>query len=180
MRKFLIPMLASFIFAITFKPASAQVLFSIAADIPVSYSFSNSDLSDESASGLLTKVTLPFGIGFGLETYEVTGNFQSTTTNFEFDVAMIDIFYGLPVPVLNVQVGFGLGVAKFETKTGVTTTEYDDPFLWQVFVSVGYPFAGIFDVHVGFYRIRGEAEASGLAKVSLDSNMFTLGARIGF
>lgn len=180
MRKFLIPMLASFIFAITFKPASAQVLFSIAADIPVSYSFSNSNLSDESASGLLTKVTLPFGFGFGLESYEVTGDFQSPTTEFEFDVTMIDVFYALPVPALNVQVGGGIGIGKFEVVSGGTTTEYDDPFLWQLFVSVGYPFAGIFDVHVGFYRIRGEAEASGLAKVSLDSNMFTLGARIGF
>lgn len=180
MRKFLIPMLASFIFAITFKPASAQVLFSIAADIPVSYAFSDSRLSDESASGLLTKVTLPFGIGFGLETYEVTGDFGSASTNFEFDVAMIDIFYSLPVPVLNVQVGFGLGTGKFETTSGAATTEYDDPFLTQLFISLGYPFLGIFDVHLGFYRIRGEAEASGQTTISLNANMFTLGARIGF
>ena len=180
MRKILIPMLVVFFFAIGFKPVSAQILFSIAADIPVSYSFGNSDLGDESASGLLTKVTLPFGIGFGFESYEVTGTYQSTTTKFEFDVAMIDIFYGLPVPALNVQVGVGLGTGKFETVAGSNTTEYEDPMLWQLFLSVGYPFAGIFDVHLGYYRIRGEAKASGLSTISLKSNMFTLGARIGF
>ncbi|MEE8434332.1 MAG: hypothetical protein V3S64_06040 [bacterium] len=177
MRKILIPMLAVFFLAVTLKPASAQVLFSIAADVPVSYSFSNADLGDESASGLLTKVTLPFGLGFGFESYEVTGKYTATT-NFEFDVAMIDIFYGLPVPVLNVQVGVGVGIAKFELVG--TSTNFDDPMLTQLFLSVGYPFAGIFDVHFGYYRIRGEAEASGISTISLNSNMFTLGARIGF
>ena len=179
MRKFLVPMLAVLFFAVTFKPASAQLLFSIAADIPVSYSFSDSNLSNESASGLLTKVTLPFGLGFGFESYEVTGNYASTNT-FEFDVAMIDIFFGLPVPVLNVQVGFGVGIAKFETALNGVTTEYDDPVLTQLFASLGYPFLGIFDVHLGYYRIRGEAKASGVSTIGLNSNMFTLGARIGF
>ena len=178
MRKILFPILAAFFFAITIKPASAQVLFSIAADIPVLYSFSNSDLGDESASGLLTKVTLPLGFGFGFETYEVTGNYAATTTEFEFDVAMIDIFYSLPVPVLNVQVGLGVGTAKFE-RVG-TNINYDDPMLWQYFVSLGYPFLGIFDVHLGYYLIRGEAEASGSATIDLDSNMVTIGAKIGF
>ena len=178
MRKILIPMLAAFVFAITVKPASAQLLFSLAADIPVSYTFGASDLGDESASGLLTKVTLPLGFGFGFESYEVTGKYTPTSSNFEFDVAMIDIFIGLPVPVLNVQVGFGVGIAKFELVG--TSFNFDDPMLTQLFASVGYPFAGIFDVHLGYYRIRGEAKASGVSTISLNSNMFTLGARIGF
>ena len=96
----------------------------------------------------MTKVTLPLGFGFGFESYEVTGKYTPTSSNFEFDVAMIDIFIGLPVPVLNVQVGFGVWIAKFGLVG--TSLDVDDPMLTEVFGSGGYPFACIFDVHLGY------------------------------
>lgn len=177
MRKFLFIMLSATFLAVAAKPASAEILFSISADIPAVYSFSDSKLSDESASGLLTKIRLPLGIGFGMESYTVKGKYASTTS-FEYDVTMIDIFYGLPVPAVSVNVGIGFGAAKFElVGSGLN---FDDPFVRQFFVSVGLPLAVIFDVHVGYYITRAKASASGISDISLDSNMFTIGAKIGF
>ncbi len=175
-KSLIVLLLSLLLLGLTSAPASAEILFSISADIPVSYKFSNGNFSDAKASGLLTKIRLPIGIGLGLESYSVEARYLSTF-DAELDVTMVDFFYNVPLPVVAVVVGGGIGTGKFELVG--QTANYDDPTFWQLFASVGYNIA-VFDFHVGYYMVRGELSGSGLASEDLDANMFTIGAKIGF
>ena len=163
-------------------PAWAVVI-SISADLPVVYNFENSDLGDESATGIVTALIFPSGFGIGLEQYGVSGKINNATAgwvnqDFEYDVSFADVFYQFPLPLLNIIIGGGLGKGKFDL-TGLAI-EFEDPTMTQLFFTFGYPFGAIFDVHVGYHRIVGDTTSTGGNTVDLDSQMFTLGARIDF
>lgn len=160
-------------------PAWADV-FSISADIPVNYSFDNSQLTDTDASGFKAMAILPFHLGFGFEQYEVTGKIGgSTGPDFQYDVSFVDIFYEFPFPVLNLAVGIGVGKGEFDEVPETGT--FSDANLTQWFVSLGYPFALVFDIHIGYHAISGESDITGsTTPLDLNANMTTIGFKFGF
>jgi len=163
-------------------PAMADTL-SVSVDIPVVYSFSDGNLQDASASGILIGVQLPLFANLGLESYQVSGQAQLpaplSPAPFEYDVLMVDLFLELPFPAANLVLGAGLGQGKFDTVPA--SGAFGTATLTQLFFSLGIPFAGVFDGHVGYHRIFGEADIVGSSsKVNLDAGMATAGVKLGF
>lgn len=160
-------------------PARAQL--AVSADIPIFYEFDEDGFQDASASGIKVGLTLPFLIGIGAESYNVDGKVQSlpAAIPYEYQVTMLDLFLDIPFPAANLVVGGGIGRGEFEAPaTGVT---FEDAALTQGFFSIGIPFALLFDAHVSYHRIFGEADAPGLTKpLNLDAEMATVGIKIGF
>lgn len=172
--------------------ASAD-FFSISADLPVSFSFDEDD-NTESVSGYKIGVILPFfGLGLGVESYKVKGesdpdlNDESIDVDFNF----IDVFIDLPVPVINLVLGFGVGSTTIDPDSfsvGSFDVEFDGGSATQFFASLGIPVLGIFDVHVGYHKINAKGDfivKSGGSTISdesinLDGTMISIGARIGF
>ncbi|MEE8434331.1 MAG: hypothetical protein V3S64_06035 [bacterium] len=74
MRIFLIAVCSALILSVSALPVSAELLFSISLDVPVSYDMENPDISNEDISGVKVLVSLPFFLGIGYEDYEVTAN----------------------------------------------------------------------------------------------------------
>ena len=161
-------------------PAWADAL-SVTADVPIVYTFKESSLKDTSPRGLLVGVSLPSLLGVGLEAYKVTGKIANPTppdTEFEYKVTMLDAYLDVPFPAANLVLGVGLGKGRFATVPA--TVPFSDAGLAQAFFSVGVPFGGAFDAHVGYRVIRGEANVGTSGKVNLDARMATIGLKMGF
>lgn len=158
---------------------------SVSADVPIVYTFSESGLKDPSASGVLVGVSLPFLVGFGAESYKVKGKLApfvptDPQKDFQYDVTMLDLFLNLPFPVANLVLGVGAGQGSFDEVPASNLV--DTATLTQAYFSIGIPFAVLFDAHVGYHVIRGDADfkdGSG-QKLNLDAEMATIGIKVGF
>ena len=184
MRKIVVGLLATLVLLAGPSGASAQ---SVSADIPIVYTFDEQALDDEKVSGIKLAVSLPFLLGFGLESYKVTGNFTTVPGNFttvpadfDYQVAFFDVFLDIPFPVANLVIGVGVG--KGEIDIVPASDLFDDATLAQLFISLGIPFLVIFDVHVGYHVISGESDFQGppAATLNLDASMATIGIKVGF
>lgn len=158
-------------------PAWADTL-SVSADIPVVYSFSESNLKSPSASGVLVGLSLPTLLGIGAESYKVKGQVASLSTDYEYKVTMVDLYLHVPFPAGNLVVGAGMGKGRFATVPA--SNAYPDASLKQVYFSVGVPFGGVFDAHVSYHVVRGDTNIPYSQKINLDAQMATIGLKVGF
>ena len=170
-------------------PARAD-LVAVSADAVLNYDYNHAgDVSNINASGYKVGVSVPiFFVGLGYETYTVKSKLQQkpplNSIGFESDVTMFDVFADVPFPFLNLTVGAGVGKATFagyDEFNGSQVVAADDASMKQVFFTVGYPFLGIFDVHLGYHSISGKAtQQGGGGEFDLGASMLTLGMRVGF
>jgi hypothetical protein len=156
---------------------------SVSADVPIVYTFDESQLHDAKASGAIIGVSLPFLVGFGGESYKVKGKGGTAPTevDIEYKVQMFDVFFDIPFPVANLRLGGGLGKGDFSIPSS-PTTQFDKANLTQLFFNVGIPFGGVFDVHVGYHVINGETEETGVpgSTLKVSAKMGTIGLKAGF
>jgi hypothetical protein len=136
-------------------------------------------------------VTLPFLVGFGYESYKATLDKKDFGGKADLNFAIFDIFFNLPISVVNIAIGGGFGTATFDPSTvdlgaGNTLKASSAP-ITQYFASVGWPFAAIFDVHLGYHVISGKYDAKATiggvtakTSASLKANMTSLGAKVAF
>lgn len=158
-------------------PVWADTL-SLSVDTPVSYKFSNSGLSSGKASGVLVGVSLPFLLGIGYENYKATGTDASNYT-LTSKVNMADLYVDLPLPIINLRLGAGVGKGDVSYSGGGTT--FDPAVLHQVFANVGIPFGEFFDVHLGIHNVTGNAKATATNyNVAVGGKMYTVGIKLGF
>lgn len=189
MKKLLVPLLLVAFVLLAGTPARAD-LVAVSADTVLNYDYNHAgDVSNIRGSGYKVGVSLPiFFVGLGYEAYSVKSTLQQkpplNSIGFESDVTMFDVFADVPFPVLNLTVGAGVGKATFagfDEFSGAQVVSADDASMKQFFFTVGYPFAGIFDVHLGYHSISGKAEATGGGgSFDLGATMLTLGGRMGF
>lgn len=169
-------------------PARADTL-SVFADLPVAMSLKlddgqgNTDTKDASGlSGYKVGVTLPFFVGLAYESYgsKFSGN-KVVGQSFRYDVTMYDLFLNLPLPVVNIAAGGGIGKGKFsDGPPGVTV---DDANLTQWFASLGYNIVPLVDVHFGYHAFSGKnpiSTPSGQPDLKVNGDMWSLGLKIGF
>ena len=135
------------------SPAFAE-LFSISAGIPVSQSFTGTDSSgneykSDGVGGVFLHAKLPIMVGLGVENY-VT-KIKSSTDTETLSTNMYDIFYLLPIPIVNLTIGLGAGSAKYECT--LCSSTYDDGTATQAYASLGVPFFPFFDVHLSYRSV---------------------------
>lgn len=154
---------------------SAEVLFSISLDVPVSYDMENPDIANEDISGFKALVSLPFFLGIGYEAYEVTG--LGGSTPIIYDVKFYDLFVTIPV----IEVLIGAGVGKGQLDSDPATNAFEEADLKQFFLSYGISFGVFFDIHLAYHVISGEAVGTGSNSIeSVDAKMWTAGIKVGF
>lgn len=146
-------------------------LFSIHADLPLYFSPADPRWEADSVSGLLLGFSLPGLPGLGLEQYRVKLR-SPAGERWEESISMLDASFTLPVPFVNVVLGVGVGRARLEQQK---KTLLEDVNLLQGMFSVGWPFGGFFDAHMGVYALRGDQK-----NYALGGQMITLGLRAGF
>ena len=121
-------------------------LFSVSAGVPFSHSFANTEVESDGVSGFFLAAKLPIMVGVGIESYK-TKLKNSTTT---LATSMYDIFYQLPIPIVNLTLGLGMG--STELQCGSCST-FDKGSATQWYTSVGIPILPFFDAHLSLRRV---------------------------
>ena len=149
--------------------------FSISAGVPLSHDIADENLSSDGVSGYFFHVKFPILVGVGLENYETKIKDSKT----KIGTTMYDIFYLLPIPIINLTVGLGAG----ETELLCTTcsSSYDKGTATQFYTSLGIPFLGIMDAHLSYHSVNSTIKAkSGSDEYKTGGNVIGAGFSIGF
>ena len=140
----LLPLILGFMLVFG-SPLKAE-LFSVSAGIPLSHDIKDENLDSDGVSGFFFHVKFPILVGVGLENYET----KIKDLDTKIATTMYDIFYLLPIPVINLTVGLGAG--QSELKCSTCSSSYDVGTATQIYSSLGFPILGIMDAHLS-YRI---------------------------
>ncbi|MBU2646825.1 hypothetical protein KKI24_19100 [bacterium] len=137
---------------------SALADIRVGVEVPLSYSFKSADDGSSLAAdglpvGFILLAQLPFfPVGAGMESYEIK---LDQTGNHKISMLMADLFYVLPVPVVNIAVGAGYGTVEVK---GDNAAYYEQTNCSQYFLRFGLPVGPLFEligsVHNVFARVK--------------------------
>jgi len=101
----------------------------------------------DAPSGFLIGVQLPFAMGLGIDSYKT----KLKETEVKLGTDMYNIFYQLPIPVINLIIGLGFGNQALECTT--CADEYGKGSATQWYTSIGMPIIPFFDIHLSYRSI---------------------------
>ena len=100
-------------------------------------------------------------IGLGIDSY--TTKFKTGDCNGCWEAKvdaglktnMTNIFYQLPVPVVNLIIGLGMGTTEYDCKftNGDCSAFYDKGSATQWYTSIGMPIIPFFDIHLSYRSV---------------------------
>ena len=156
-------LLTIFAIASIFLYTTQTYAFSVSVGIPMSHSIdgkvynkSYGNASDKT-SGYFLGVQLPFFIGLGIDSYTTkfkTGNCDGcwgASYDAGLKTTMYNLFYQLPVPLLNVIIGLGTGTTEYDCT--ICSSHFDKGSATQWYTSVGMPIIPFFDIHLSYRSI---------------------------
>ena len=124
--------------------------FSISVGIPIGYTVTDGTIHEagyDTPSGYLIGVQLPFAVGLGMDSYKT----KLKETEIKLGTDMYNIFYQLPIPVINLIIGLGTGNQALECTTCADT--FDKGSATQWYTSIGFPILPLFDIHLSYRSI---------------------------
>ena len=137
--------------------------FSISVGVPFSHSLTgkNTDGSEKkvkSVSGFFIQAGLPLLPGLGIDKYTT----KAKDSVFEFETNMYNLFYLLPIPIVNLTFGLGMGTTELKCPAGTFSAQgiaadcsgiYDKGSASQWYASVGIPIIPLFDIHLSYRSV---------------------------
>ena len=124
--------------------------FSLSVGMPMDHTISDDTIhlaGYDTPSGYFLGVQLPFAVGLGMDSYKT--KLKETETKLGTD--MYNIFYQLPIPVINLIIGLGTGNQALECTTCADT--FDKGSATQWYTSIGFPIMPLFDIHLSYRSI---------------------------
>ena len=129
----------------------------------------------DAPSGFLIGVQLPFAMGLGIDSYKT----KLKETEVKLGTDMYNIFYQLPIPVINLIIGLGFGNQALECAT--CADEFDKGSATQWYTSVGFPIIPFFDIHLSYRSITSKnIEYGGATKLDFSSTITGIGLAFNF
>ena len=128
----------------------AFALLSVSVGMPMGHTVTDDTIhlaGYDAPSGFLIGVQLPFAVGLGMDSYKT--KLKETETKLGTD--MYNIFYQLPIPVINLIIGLGTGNQALECTT--CADNYDKGSATQWYTSIGFPIMPLFDIHLSYRSI---------------------------
>ena len=147
---------------ITVFAASSLLLYStpsfaisLSVGVPIGASIKGDDGSEvaDGASGYFLGVQLPFGLGLGMDSHKT--KFKDSST-LKVATSMYNLYYQLPVPVVSLILGLGVGSSNFDCPDqggGTCAEQHDKGAATQWYTSVGFPIIPFFDIHLSYRSI---------------------------
>ncbi len=186
--KKLFPFLFSVMLVFSFSSSAHAEFFSISAGVPVAHEISNSDLEADGVSGYMAHFKLPIMIGMGLESYETKiDHSSSTVSDAKLATTMYDVFWLMPIPLINITIGAGLGTAELTcevTDSGTTSKcsdYYEKGAVTQFWGQLGFYVFPLVDLHLSYHSVSGKLKGKDdEPDESLDGNLYAIGVSILF
>ena len=155
----------------------AFALFSVSVGMPLGYD-SNSNME-----GYFLGVQLPFALGLGMDSHKI----KATDDNpLELHTNMYNLFYQLPIPVINLILGVGTGSQEFicnDVGNGTSCSDaLDKGSATQLYTSLGFPIIPLFDLHISYRMITSKnikVKATG-AKLDYSGSVTGIGIAFNF
>ena len=144
-----------------YSTPSFAISLSVGVPVGASFTAKNSDGSKtetDGASGYFLGVQLPFGLGLGIDSHKT----KIKGGNDKVDTSMYNLYYQLPVPVVNLILGLGTGNSNLDCTDalggrGSSVIACKDYFkkgsVTQWYTSIGIPLIPLFDIHLSYRSI---------------------------
>jgi len=146
MKKIILTTFTASCLLLSSTPVFAE-LFSVSAGVPFSHSFADTKVGEsDGVSGFFLAAKLPIMVGVGVESYKT----KIKGTSQKFSTSMYDIFYQLPIPIVNLTLGLGMGSTELQCES---CSIYDKGSATQWYTSVGIPIFPFFDAHLSLRRV---------------------------
>ena len=153
----------------------AFALFSVSVGMPLGYD-SNSNME-----GYFLGVQLPFALGLGIDSHKVKGD---KPQELVVDTNMYNLFYQLPIPVINLILGVGTGSQELicdDVGNGTSCSDsFDKGSATQFYTSLGFPIMPLFDLHISYRMITSKNMKNKASEEKLDHSGSVTGIGIAF
>ena len=184
--------------------------FSISVGVPVGSTITGevpsadwTQFESEGVSGYFLGVQLPFAVGLGLDSYKTNLKVDPGESELKLATSMYNLYYQLPVAVINLIIGIGTGEHTMECATCkegyMVTSSYDSNddgtkdttyrtqagfksgSVSQWYASIGMPIMPLFDIHLSYRSITSKKVVeSGVTELDLSSNVTGIGFAFNF
>ena len=183
--------------------------FSISVGLPVGSTITGeapaggTQFESEGVSGYFLGVQLPFAVGLGLDSYKTNLKVDPGESELKLATSMYNLYYQLPVPVINLIIGIGTGKHTMECatckegyidsetwdstgdgtkdKTSYWNSGYKSGSVSQWYASIGMPIMPLFDIHLSYRSITSKkVVSSGVTELDLSSNVTGIGFAFNF
>ena len=159
MKKIILTVFAASSLLLYSTPSFAIV--SVSVGMPMSQAITDGNAPDKTGGYFLGVSFL--SIGLGIDSYTTkfkTGDDCKGCWEADLDAGlktnMTNIFYQLPVPVVNLIIGLGTGTTEYDCKTEDgkgCSTKFDKGSASQWYTSIGIPLIPLFDIHLSYRSI---------------------------
>ena len=158
----------------------AFALLSVSVGVPLAYS-STEGGSNSNMEGYFLGVQLPFALGLGMDSHKLKGD---TSDSMELDTNMYNLFYQLPIPVINLILGVGTGSQEYicdDVGNGTSCSDsFDKGSATQFYTSLGFPIMPLFDLHISYRMITSKNMKNKASEEKLDYSDSVTGIGIAF
>jgi hypothetical protein len=141
------------VFAVTsllLYSTQAFALLSVSVGMPMGHTITDKTIhlaGYDAPSGYLIGVQLPFAVGLGMDSYKT----KLKESEAKLGTDMYNIFYQLPIPVINLIIGLGTGNQALECDG--CADAFDKGSATQWYTSIGFPILPLFDIHLSYRSI---------------------------
>ena len=207
MKKIILTVFASSSLLLYSTPSFA---FSLSVGMPVGSTITGekpagwaTNYKSEGVSGYFLGVQLPFAVGLGLDSYKTNLKVDPGESELKLATSMYNLYYQLPVPVINLIIGIGTGKHTMECatckegymhpfsydstgdgtkdKTIFSNYGYKSGSVSQWYASIGMPIMPLFDIHLSYRSITSKnIEYGGATKLDFSSTITGIGLAFNF
>ena len=157
----------------------AFALLNFSVGVPLSHTFTGKysngeEVKSDGVSGAFIQVGVPLLPGIGMDSYKT--KLKDQTPTIEVATMIYNLYYLLPIPIINLTLGVGVGSTELQCST--CSADYDKGTANQWYVSFGMPIIPLFDLHLSYRSVSSKIKIISGGEHDLSGNVMGLG--IGF
>ena len=177
MKKIILTVFAASSLLLYSTQAFALINFSVG--VPLSHTITGkysdgTEIKSEGVSGTFIQVGVPMLPGIGMDSYKTK---IESDDPFELETMIYNLYYLLPIPIINLTLGVGTGSTTF--KCSDCDAYFDKGSASQWYASFGMPIIPLFDLHLSYRSVSSKIKSkTGSAEHDFGGNVMGLG--IGF
>ena len=171
-RKIMISCIAATSLILFSTQAFALINFSVG--VPLSHSFSK-DLESDGVSGTFIQVGIPILPGIGMDNIET----KLKDSDMKIATTMYNLYYLLPIPVINLTLGAGVGSSELKCEN--CSDAFEKSGAVQGYASFGFPIIPLFDLHLSYRSITTKIKVKASSEeIDLSGNVMGIGIMFNF